>query len=367
MTGEADYLLTFPIPVLTPFATLTTPPTFQTLQNLQKELNANAQSVHSDLGGGNRGHLTLTVATIIYDALLNVIPFVVPPAPAPLPDMSANTQYQINAAVRKLADDTQAFKKYHNTDKALRKQLIAATPPVYIDALSDPDYGFGSVTCLQLLTHLWTTYGTLSIADKDANLQRMATPWHPPTPIETLFKQLQDGMRLAAAAGEPQVDAQVARLGYNIIFKTGLFADACREWRLKPEAQQTLAIFQTHFQRMNMDRLASLTTETAGYHGAANAAIESPPPTLESVMAELASLKAAQANAAQGPPVAPTAPKPILPPTHYCWTHGASRNAAHTSATCRNKLPGHLDAATLTDQMGGSARVWTRPPRRTQQ
>lgn len=221
------------------------------------------------------------------------------------------------------------------------------------------------MTYLQLLTHLWTTYGTLSIADKDANLQRMAMPWHPPTPIETLFKQLQDGMRIAAAAGEPQVDAQVARLGYNIILKTGLFAEACREWRLKPEAQQTLAIFQTHFQQMNMDRLASLTTETAGFHGAANAAIATPPHTIESLLAELTLLKAAQANAASGVPP-PQAPKPILPPTHYCWTHGGSRNKEHTSASCRNKLPGHQDAATLTDKMGGSERVWTRPTRRIQ-
>ena len=35
----------------------------------------------------------------------------------------------------------------------------------------------------------------------------------------------------------------------------------------------------------------------------------------------------------------------------YCWTHGAS---AHTSGKCEDKAPGHQDAATFANRMGGS-------------
>ena len=35
----------------------------------------------------------------------------------------------------------------------------------------------------------------------------------------------------------------------------------------------------------------------------------------------------------------------------YCWTHGAS---AHSSKDCRNKKPGHQDAATFDNRLGGS-------------
>lgn len=367
--GDSSFLTNFPSPVLTPVATLTSPPTFRSLQITQKELNANASSVYSNRGGGLHGHLALTIPTTVYDAKTTV-PFVVPPVPPAAPDIpDGATQFQIAEANRQHVEDHKAFKLYHDVDKALRNLLIAATPAVYIETLEDPDYGFGGVTCLTMIQHLWTNYGRLSIADKDANLLRMHAPWHPPTPIESLFQQLQVGMRLSAAAGEPQVDAQVARIGYNIILNTGLFPDACREWRLLQPAAQTLAAFQDHFQRMNMDRLEAMTTSSAGYHGAANAAIQNPtpsvaPPTLEAIMAELQSLRAA-ANAAQAPPVS-APPKPQLPPTAYCWTHGASRNTAHTSATCRNKLEGHQDAASLTNKMGGSDRVWTRTTRRPQ-
>lgn len=37
--------------------------------------------------------------------------------------------------------------------------------------------------------------------------------------------------------------------------------------------------------------------------------------------------------------------------SHYCWTHGA---CAHDGSACKNKKPGHKDAATFANKMGGS-------------
>lgn len=359
MSGDASFLQNFPVQVLTPTATTNSPPTYQSLFVTQKELNANAASVYSNRGGGKDGHLTLTIPVAKYNAKATTAPFIIPPVPDGQPAVPQNaTQYQIADAIRQYEEDQRAFQLYHNVDKALRKQLIKATPPVYIEALNDPEYGFGSVTCLEMLQHLWITYGTISIADKETIMLRMSAPWHPPSAIEELFSQLDQGMLLSAAAGEPQGDAQTARLGYTIILKTGLFPEACREWRLLLPAAQTLATFKVHFKRMDVDRLDGMTTETAGYQGAANSIISQP--TINTLMTELALLRTAVANAAMAQQPAPIA-RAALPPTHYCWTHGASRNAAHTSNTCRNKQPGHNDAATLDNQMGGSDRVWTRP------
>ena len=39
----------------------------------------------------------------------------------------------------------------------------------------------------------------------------------------------------------------------------------------------------------------------------------------------------------------------------YCWTHGYNPvGVAHSSATCKNKAPGHVDSATTDDRQGGS-------------
>jgi hypothetical protein len=48
----------------------------------------------------------------------------------------------------------------------------------------------------------------------------------------------------------------------------------------------------------------------------------------------------------------------------YCWTHGISRNPQHNSTTCEHPGEGHQRTATMTNQMGGSTRVWTAADRR---
>ena len=174
---------------------------------------------------------------------------------------------------RRHAELVRVFQRYHDTDKALLRQIIAATPSTYIDALCDPEFGYAGITTLQMLTHLHNTYGQLTGADRDANLARMNASWAPPVPIEMLFKQLTDGQRQAAAGGEPIPDTQVARMGYHIIFNTGLFNDACRDW----PADQTMAEFQAHFSRMDRDRQEALTTASAGYNGSAFQATQQPP------------------------------------------------------------------------------------------
>jgi hypothetical protein len=76
------------------------------------------------------------------------------------------------------------FQRYHDTDKALVRAIIAATPDTYIESLSNPEFGYANVTALQLMTHLKTVYGTMTAADRDANLARMTTPWFPPQPMD---------------------------------------------------------------------------------------------------------------------------------------------------------------------------------------
>jgi hypothetical protein len=357
-TTDSNITVNFPTPELTPIASDTTPPTYTTLQVLQKELNANAASVHSNAGGGLHGHLALTMTPAEYLVIAGEA-FQAPAAPPVNPVFAAGAAGPIiTEANRQHLENIHIFQRYHNVDKALVRLIIAACPPSYINALSDPVLGFASVTCLQMLTHLKTMYGRITMAEKEANQIRMAAPWTPPTSIELLFLQLLDGQRLATAAGEPINDAQLARLGYSIIFNTGLFSDACRDWRLKPDADQTFAMLQSHFRRMNMDRLETTTMETAGYHGA-NAVVPNmqlAPTEFALLMAELKLLRIqAQANnAAQ-------APRPFVPRTDtmsYCWSHGTSRNPNHTSATCNHKQPGHQDHATLANQMGGSTFVW---------
>ncbi len=71
------------------------------------------------------------------------------------------------------------------------------------------------------------------------------------------------------------------------------------------------------------------------------------------------------ANATQGqqPPVQTDAPNTNSNTAggntgiFYCWTHGMTFSAAHTSATCAHKNEGHKDNATLRNMQGGLNKI----------
>jgi len=196
------------------------------------------------------------------------VPYVPPVAPAAEPVFltEAPTGPQITEANRLLLVRQKTFKLYHDVDKALVRQIIVATPLIYLHALNDRQSGFSHFTCLQMLTHLRTQYGRVTMEMKDDNIQSMSTAWHPPMPIDTLFQQLEEVIYFANAAQEPLVDTAVARMGYSIIAKTGLFTAACREWCLLEPETKSFAAFQVHFRKMDIyRRIHTLTSASAGY------------------------------------------------------------------------------------------------------
>ena len=100
-----DYATTnFKYPVLTK---IHGPPTYKTLtSNLKKELQSNAQSVGSNLGGGAHGHLGLVLTPTENQAISNV-PYTMPQFPGPL-------------AVPRNADAAEAVRRGNAHDERIR-------------------------------------------------------------------------------------------------------------------------------------------------------------------------------------------------------------------------------------------------------
>jgi hypothetical protein len=67
----------------------------------------------------------------------------------------------------------------------------------------------------------------------------MNAQWNPPTSIADLYKQLQDGQVFAKDGKEDITGSQLLCLCYNNVNATGLFNDALKLWRAKPEASKT--------------------------------------------------------------------------------------------------------------------------------
>ena len=118
---------------------------------------------------------------------------------------------------RNYNEDKATFKLYNAINAALKKQILDATEATYITSLKDRTTGFVRVTTHQIIKHLYTNYGRITVETLMENEPRMKQPWDATTPIELLFEQIDDGQAYATAGGEPYTDPQLVRLGYHNI------------------------------------------------------------------------------------------------------------------------------------------------------
>ncbi|CAB9531142.1 hypothetical protein SEMRO_3275_G346130.1 [Seminavis robusta] len=138
-------------------------PNYNSLKIIHQELNANAMTIPSALGGGHYGHLALVLQPITYNDLPNTIPWENPEHPGPAPDHG--------------------------------KQLLEAVPDTFTKALKNELYGYAQVTVSALLEHLDTKYGKVDADDLVDNIKRMDANWSPDQPIEDLFNQVKDAQK----------------------------------------------------------------------------------------------------------------------------------------------------------------------------
>jgi hypothetical protein len=127
-------------------------------------------------------------------------------------------------------------------------------------------------------------------------------------------------------------------MAVKIFEDSGVMDDAVKDWRKKTAANRTWANIQPFFLLANKERIRVVTANELGF-----------------------------ANATQGqrPPVPPAAPTTTTTYNniggntgiHYCWTHGLTFSAEHTSASCAHKVEGHKDNATLSNMMGGNNKI----------
>jgi hypothetical protein len=230
--------------------------------------------------------------------------------------------------------------RYLTVVEDLKKQILLAVPPLYLDALKDIAFGFADVSCAQMLAHLQNEYGSIEPDDLEANRARLSADWNPDEPIEALWLRIQEVQRYAADGHEPIANETVLRLLLPVLEKTGVFLHATTTWRDKDPTTCTLATFKDHFARAYKERHRQITSQAAGYHSA-NAAVTTPPRTPHS-------------PPTPSPTSVPFLQSPGGPKMFYCWTHGLGKNRDHTSPTCNNKAPDHQDAATVNNLMGGS-------------
>jgi len=87
------------------------------------------------------------------------------------------------------------------------------------------------------LKHLYSSFSEITDGDLEENDKKIKN-CDPNQPTKILIDQVETGMEFASAGGSKYTPNQIVTFSYNLISKTGMFAEAFREWCKKPEVKK---------------------------------------------------------------------------------------------------------------------------------
>ena len=382
-------------------------PTYATINDVMQIMYANAAAVPTTLGGGKHGHIGLIMKDSLY-ATLSTDAFIVPTPLGPFPSFNPNvryTQVQRDEIVRQHKEETRISSNCTNVDLALKAQLCEAVQDVYLEEKRNRYTGYLNVSAKELMDHLLKRYGKITDGDLQLNKERMNEPLDPSIPIDMYFKRLDDCMQYAADADTPYTEKQILQTAYHALSASGLYTEACSKWRKRTASTKTWTAFKATFasEYHDLKEQQHFNASTLGYH-TANVVMADPAPQAQltdaldqlalattSDRAVLTQLTAANAELTKTNKKLVEQMAEVVTslkiladadtrreearcikvkeynmkfdPQGYCWTHGYKVIPEHTSATCTAKKPGHKDAATRANPMGGSQKNkdWKHP------
>ncbi len=135
-----------------------------------------------------------------------------------------------------------------------RNMIVNCIEEKCISALCYPIIRFNTCTPLNLMEHIWNTYGKITTSDLTAKEERMCANWNPPTPIETLYEQFIDGQQFAMQVGETFHDSQLIRKGIWNNWKNRIIHRRLQGMEKKAEDEEIFENFKQFFTAADDDR-----------------------------------------------------------------------------------------------------------------
>jgi hypothetical protein len=138
---------------------------------------------------------------------------------------------------------------------------------MYTSALEYYIFGYDGVPVRELVQYIIHTYygiGPTQLADCYTKITR---PYDLQYPIETLFTQIDDGVRYTLAGGQPFREGRYVNIAFLIIIATQSLPMSCAEWQRRVPNMQTWTLFKDFFTEAHGEnRMISQTTLRSGYH-----------------------------------------------------------------------------------------------------
>ena len=385
------------------------------LQKLFKQLNRNARSVTSTLGGGQYGHMFLVMTEAAWNALPGTTPVQEPQDPGPFILEGRERAAEIAVNEKAHEEVKRKYNKFQALKRILKNQLIAAIEPAYLDPIRCGLTDMILHPIADIITFLQDTYGKMTVNQvEECNTKIKNFAYDPSKSINLLLTAVQNHTDLLAIAGAPLNDKQVQDLAYYIINKYQIFKEALVAWN-KIEEPKTWEMMKEHMRReyqMLKDVNALSISESAlntsdfiqelkfeqenllnkaekrfktGLTEVMNLAISdiengkdengahteqmNNTTEINVLKQEIKKLQAQLQNRSNSNTIGtprfnnnrPQQANQTFERQYYCWTHGAG----HSGWNCRNPADGHQPEATFNNRMGGNNYgCWNSRPRR---
>ena len=140
--------------------------------------------------------------------------------PAPTPPI-------IGSLTCQHTEDTRLFNEYHNVDRACKKLLCTLILEAYFRSFKKKYTGYANVQCLEILSHLWTTYGLLQdyeVQENDIKMKKSIL-------AETLFEYFVDQIETAVHAVATQIPytrEKIVSIAFTIVENARIYYDGIK-------------------------------------------------------------------------------------------------------------------------------------------
>jgi hypothetical protein len=140
--------------------------------------------------------------------------------------------------------DFAAYDLYSKVSNALKRQILHAVEPAFLQALAHPRLGFMTVTPLAMIHYMDETYGRLTLGEIEANRLALFTLWNPDRPIEDLWASI-DTIRCIADDGKaPITEVTAISLLLDMFDTSGQLSSTTHKFRLSEPSTWTLEQFK---------------------------------------------------------------------------------------------------------------------------
>ena len=159
-----------------------------------------------------------------------------------------------SAQNRTIPTKASTFQKIHCRVGSTKNQVVMEVQPVFLSPLMEQLTGLGQVNALQMIHHLFNSYGAIDKTDLKEHALNMVGPYEPTEPLARLIDQLEKEREFARAGGQKIADAMMVSKGITLLVWTSTFNEEIKEWIRKTTDLKTWAGFKTYLHNIIYNR-----------------------------------------------------------------------------------------------------------------